>query len=138
MHLRLACPVALLLVACVGGSTGDLPLVAAPTTPLPTQTSAEVLVPVSPTTLDGAPGDTTVVQVRATRSDGTPVHAVTIYFQVQAGGGVVTPLSATTDGDGLVTTKWTFGGIPGVNLLNVVGGFVASPISFTASTAVAQ
>lgn len=125
-------------MACVGGSTGDLPLVAAPRTPLPTRPSAEVLVPVSPTALAGAPGDTTVVQVRATRGDGTPVHAVTIYFQVQAGGGAVQPLSATTDGDGLAATKWTFGGSPGVNLLNVVGGFVASSISFTASTAAAQ
>jgi hypothetical protein len=123
-----------LLVACVGGSGSDLPLVAAPTTPLPTQPGAAALTAVSPTTLTGEPGSTTLVQVRATRADGAPVNGVVVVFQVQAGGGSVQPASTTTAGEGIASVKWTFGTTPGVNLLGAVGGFVPSPLAFTAST----
>ena len=134
MRARPVCLLATLLVACVGGPTGDLPTVAAPVPPLPTLASAEQLTAVSPTTLTGAPGSTTTVQVRATKTDGTPVKAVFIVFQIQAGGGTVQPAGTTTNGDGLASATWTYGNDAGVNLLTAAGGVVTSPVAFTAST----
>jgi hypothetical protein len=96
---------------------------------------ADVLTPVTPTTLVGAPGSSTIVQVRATTAAGKPVNATTMAFQVQAGGGSVEPVVTTTVADGIASAKWTFGSAPGVNLLRVSGGAnAATPVSFTAST----
>jgi hypothetical protein len=125
---------ALALTACADDATSDLPLVAAPIVPpATTRPSAEVLTSVGPTTLVGAPGSSTVVQVQATKADGTPVRGVLIAFEVQLGGGSVEPAVAETADQGIASTRWTFGGGPGLNLMKATGGFVATPLSFTAS-----
>jgi hypothetical protein len=135
MRPAVAFAFALVVAACVGGPTNDLPTVAAPTTPLPTIPMADVLTPVTPTTLVGTPGSSTIVQVRATTAAGKPVNATTMAFQVQAGGGSVEPVVTTTVADGIASAKWTFGNAPGVNLLRVSGGAnAATPVNFTAST----
>jgi hypothetical protein len=129
---------ATVLAGCVGGPT-DLPLVAAPTMPIPPVTTAEVLTPVTPTTLSGTPGSSTIVQVRATTAAGKPVIAASVSFQVQTGGGSVEPVVTSTADEGIASAKWTFGKDPGLNLLRVSGGGAgATPVSFTASTAAAS
>ena len=135
MRLPSVCYAAILIAACGGDAAPNLPPVAAPTTPLPTLPSASNLTAVSPTSVSGTPGGNTVVQVRATRANGTGVYGVTVVFQIQAGGGALQPPMATTDGDGIASTTWTLGTVPGVNLLSATGGFTTSPVSFTASTA---
>jgi hypothetical protein len=127
-----------LLAGCGSGATADLPIVAAPTTPLPTLPSADALTAVGPTSLTGTPGSSSVVQVRATRANGSAVYGVIVVFQSQAGGGSIQPLSTTTDDEGIASTTWTFGSRAGVNLLMAVGGFTTSPVTFTASTASAS
>jgi hypothetical protein len=125
----------LLLAAC--DTAIDLPPVAGPVAPLPTQQGAEVLSPVGPTTFTGTPGSSVIVQVLATRANGTPVNATPIRFEVQSGGGSVDPIVTTTAGEGTASAKWTFGSAAGLNLLKVSGGAAAAaPLSFTASTSV--
>jgi hypothetical protein len=133
MRALILCSCAVVLIACVGGPTSDLPIVAGPTAPLPTRPSAELLTAVGPTTLTGVPGSSTVVQVKATTSSGTPVYGVMIAFQIQLGGGGVEPVVATTAGDGIASAKWTLGTGPGLNLLQAIGGFNTTPVSFAAS-----
>ena len=133
MRVRSVCAAGALLTACVGKNP-DLPGVAAPTSPLPTQPGANDLSPVGPTSFTGTPDGTATLRVRATRGNGSPVYGVTIVFAVQAGGGVVKPLVTTTDGDGIASAEWTLGHAPGVNLATATGGFSTSPVSFTAST----
>jgi hypothetical protein len=128
---------AMALSACADGTTSDLPLVAAPIVPpATTRPSAAVLTSVGPTTLVGAPGSSTLVQVQATKADGTRVHGVLIAFEVQVGGGSVEPAVAETADQGIATTRWTFGGGPGLNLMKATGGFVSTPLNFT-GTAIA-
>jgi hypothetical protein len=123
----------LLLAAC--DTPIDVPGVAGPLPPLPTQPGAEVLSPVGPTNFSGVPGGSVTVQVLATRTNGTPANAVPIRFEMQTGGGSVEPIVTTTAGEGLASAKWTFGGTAGLNLLKVSGGAAAAaPVSFTAST----
>jgi len=135
MRVAVVCSLSMVLAACVGGPTSDLPGVSAPTTPLPTVPMAAALSPVTPTTLVGTPGSSTIVQVLATTAGGTPVNAATLAFQVVAGGGSVEPVVSATAGGGIASATWTFGSAPGVNLLKVSGGAAgASPVNFTAST----
>ena len=115
----------------------DVAPVAAPVAPIPTQQSAEVLSAIGPTTFVGAPGGSVTVQVLATKTNGTPVNAVPIRFEVQTGGGSVQPVVSTTAGEGTASAIWTFGIAAGVNLLKVSGGAAAAaPLSFTATTIV--
>ena len=52
----------------------------------------------------------------ATDDYGNPVSGVTITFAVTGGGGVVAPLTVTTDANGVATvTSWTLGASPGAN-----------------------
>lgn len=127
------CVVAALLAACGGGEPTLAP-VAAPVTPPITQNGAYDLAALGPTTFTGQPNDTTTLRVRATHADGSPAHAVAVVFQVQAGGGSVQPIAASTDGEGVASAKWTFGPQAAVNLATATGGFAPSPVSFTAST----
>lgn len=133
MRVWSVCVAGVLLAACVGKDP-NLPGVAAPVAPLPTQPGASDLSPVGPTTFTGTPDGKAVLRVRATRGNGTGVYGVTIVFAVQAGGGVVKPLYTTTDGDGIAAAEWTLGHEPGVNLATATGGFSTSPVSFTVST----
>jgi hypothetical protein len=127
----------LLLAAC--DTAVDLPAVAGPVPPLPTQQAAEVLSPVGSTSLVGTPGGSVTIQVLATKANGTPVNGTPIRFEVQVGGGSVDPIVSTTAGEGTASAKWTFGSTAGVNLLKVSGGAAgAAPVSFTASTSVPQ
>jgi len=136
MRMRLAVAGALMAWpgACGGDAASDLPIAAAPTTPLPTLPMANDLSPVGPTTFVGAPGDTAILRVRATRTGGIPVIGVVVVFQVQAGGGAVKPFTTTTDYDGLASAQWTLGPAPAVNLATAAGGVATSPVSFSVST----
>lgn len=46
-------------------------------------------------------------------------------------GGTVNPATATTDGDGLASTRWTLGQTPGQNVLTVTAGSVSATITAT-------
>jgi hypothetical protein len=124
---------ALLLAAC-GGGESLLPGAIAPTTPPITQVGATDLEPIGPTTFSGQPKETTILRVRATRADGGPAHAVTIVFQVQAGGGAMQPIVTSTDEQGVASAEWTFGPKAAVNHATATGGFATAPVSFTVST----
>lgn len=134
MRVTLACALMASLGACGGDAASDLPLVAAPTTPLPTIPSANDLSPVGPTTFVGAPSDTAILRVRATRTGGIPVKGVIVVFQVQAGGGALKPFTTTTDDEGIASAQWTLGPAPAVNLATATGGFATTPVSYSVST----
>lgn len=133
MRTSSRCVLAALIAAC-GGGESSLPGVIAPVTPPITQAGAADLVPIGPTTFSGQPNDTTILRVRALRADGGPAYAVTIVFQVQAGGGAMQPIVTSTDGQGVASAKWTFGPKAAINLATATGGFAPPPVSFTAST----
>lgn len=133
MRMRITPLGAALLVACVGKEP-TLPGVVAPSNPPITQQSATELSAVGPTTFTGLPNDTTILRVRASRADGGPVYAVTVVFQVQAGGGAMKPIVTSTDEQGVASAKWTFGPAAAVNIATATGGFNTSPVSFTVST----
>jgi len=116
------------------GKDPDLPGVAAPTAPLPTQPGASDLSAVGPASFTGAPNSMVILRVRASRASGGPVYGVTIVFAVQAGGGAMKPLVTTTDSEGIASVEWTLGHVPGVNLASAAGGFTTSPVSFSVST----
>jgi hypothetical protein len=124
---------AILLAACVGKEP-TLPGVIAPTTPPITQQGAANLSAVGPTTFHALPNDTTILRVRATRADGGTVYAVTVVFQVQAGGGAMQPIITATDEQGIASARWKFGPKAAVNLASATGGFTTSPVNFTVST----
>ncbi|HEU4995389.1 MAG TPA: hypothetical protein VFT29_11250 [Gemmatimonadaceae bacterium] len=58
-----------------------------------------------------------VFQVQA--SDDVPVPSVAVVFDVQAGGGSVSPILATSDANGLVSTTFTLGTTAGANQMRV-------------------
>lgn len=124
---------AVLLAACVGKEP-TLPGVPAPVTPPITQQGAAMLSPVGPTTFNALPNDTTILRVRATRENGGPVYAVTVVFQVRAGGGAMQPIVTSTDEQGIASAKWKFGPKAAVNLASATGGFTTSAVNFTVST----
>ena len=53
------------------------------------------------------------LSVRVTGSDGLALEGVTVSWTVTSGGGSVSPATSVTDGNGVATTTWTLGPVPG-------------------------
>lgn len=53
--------------------------------------------------------------VKVSDQSGNPFSGATVAWSVATGGGSLSPLSATTDGNGLATTQWTLGQTAGPN-----------------------
>jgi hypothetical protein len=53
------------------------------------------------------------IVVKAVASDGVPVAGAVVLFSPAAGGGSVSPTSATTNASGIAQTTWTLGGFVG-------------------------
>ncbi|MBK9549892.1 MAG: Ig-like domain-containing protein [Gemmatimonadetes bacterium] len=68
----------------------------------------------------GTPADTIVV-IRVVDAEGNGVQGKSVTFLPAANAGSVTPASATTGADGMVSTTWTLGATPGVQQLTVRG-----------------
>ena len=85
----------------------------------------------------GKPSPTTLPQplvVKVTATDGLPVAGVTVSFAVTGGGGTVSPVSATTDANGLAQTSWTLGNTAGAQAISASSaGLAGSPVSFSAT-----
>jgi hypothetical protein len=75
--------------------------------------------------------------VRVTDAGSRPVGGTTVTWAVVAGGGSVTPTSATTDSSGAAITRWTLGTTPGANRVTAtVAGISVVAFEATATTAV--
>lgn len=70
--------------------------------------------------------------VRVVGASNVPMVGVQVGFQIAAGGGVITPQSATTNAAGEVTARWTMGPTAGTNALSVfVGSLPAQLVAAT-------
>jgi adhesin/invasin len=74
------------------------------------------------------------LQVRAADQFGNAVAGVSIAWQVNAGGGSVSPLASTTGVGGLATTTFTLGPAEGAQTAHgAAAGLGGSPVIFTAT-----
>ncbi len=73
--------------------------------------------------------------VRVVDAGGQPVQGATVTWAVMSGGGTVNPPTATSNGQGLVTTTWTLGTTLGENSARayLTRGYVLDSASFSAS-----
>jgi hypothetical protein len=74
------------------------------------------------------------VRVRVTDVFGFPIVGATVNFTVAAGGGSVSPTSATTNATGDATTRWTLGAAGTQQLTAGVTGLNPIPVSATIFT----
>ncbi len=72
------------------------------------------------------------VVLRVTAADAVPVEGVTVTFAVPTGGGSVTPATAISDVDGLVSFAWTLGAADGVQTATASFAGLATPLTLTA------
>jgi hypothetical protein len=88
--------------------------------------------------LPGAPVRDSL-KVRVTDANGTEVPNVAVAWSVLTGGGVVSPISSTTDADGLAATQLTLGPAEGEQSAQAeVTGLAGSPMVFTATASTAS
>ncbi len=72
--------------------------------------------------------------VKVTDANGNPVSGTTVTFAVTAGGGSVSPTSATTNSSGQATTALTLGSSAGTNTVTATSGtLTGSPVTFAAT-----
>ena len=74
-----------------------------------------------------------VIQVRVRSSDNQPLAGAQVTFSVTTGGGSVAPAAATTDANGIATTRWTLGKSAGAQVLTASAGTAATTIAATAT-----
>ena len=73
------------------------------------------------------------IEVRVFGSDNQPLPGVVVTFSA-ANGGSVDPATATTDGDGVASTRWTLGQTAGQNVLTATAtGGVSATVTATAT-----
>jgi adhesin/invasin len=70
------------------------------------------------------------IEVRVFGSDNQTLPGATVTFSA-GNGGSVDPATATTNGDGLASTRWTLGPTPGQNVLTATAGSVSATITAT-------
>src|SRR5687768_2904949 len=80
-------------------------------------------------------GDQVQLIVRARTPSQKNVAGKAVTFRVEAGGGTVTPATATTDSLGRATVTWTLGSAPGANTLAAAVDTASARVSITTSTA---
>lgn len=71
--------------------------------------------------------------VRVLDSQGGPIPGMTVTFAVVTGGGVVSPVSATTDANGEAATEWTLGLDEGTQTLRASAGSRDTEFNVTAT-----
>ena len=71
--------------------------------------------------------------VRVTDNYGNPIAGVTVFWQVRAGDGSVTPASIVTDIDGVALASWTLGSTGYNQLKAYINAFVFSYVYFVAT-----
>ncbi|MBI4544536.1 MAG: Ig-like domain-containing protein [Gemmatimonadetes bacterium] len=104
---------------------------AATGTPGPAATVAKLKGDGQSATVSAAVTDSLTVKV--TDAFGNSVSGVTVAWAVSAGGGAVSPTSATTDANGQAQTRWTLGTTIGANTATAtVSGLLAASFSATA------
>lgn len=106
---RCLLPALVLAAACNDPATAPLP--------------AELVLVQAPSSV-GAPGfalaDT--LKVRLADDAGLPRRGATVTWEVRTGGGSITPMSDSTDADGIAAAIWTLGSTPGPNEVRASGG----------------
>jgi hypothetical protein len=68
------------------------------------------------------------IQIRLVDGADAGKAGIPVHWSVSKGGGTVTPLSETTDADGIAAALWTLGPAPGINELQVSGGGLAASL----------
>lgn len=77
------------------------------------------------------------LRVKVTDAKGLPAEGVTVTWSVTAGGGAVSPSSASTNADGTAATTFTLGGQAGTQTVEAeASGLDGSPVVFTATAIV--
>jgi adhesin/invasin len=76
----------------------------------------------------------TTISAKVTDAGGNPVAGTTVTFAVTAGGGSVSPASATTNSSGIATSSFTMGNLVGTNTATASMSGVATPVTFTTIT----
>jgi len=117
--LRLLCLLALAAIVACGEPSAPIVLSISPVGSLP-QTIAGAAV-----------GDS--IRVRVTDASGNPAAGVAVAFSVTAGGGSVTPSTATTDAQGRAAARFITGTTVGANTATATIAN-ASPAKFTLTT----
>ena len=69
------------------------------------------------------------IEVRVLGTDQQPLAGASVTFTVTAGGGSVSDASATTNADGIASTKWTLGPLVGVNTLAAAASGITTTIN---------
>lgn len=95
--------------------------------------------PAEPTVLEivsalpatGTVGDQLSIVLRARTPSNKPVGGKAVTLRVEAGGGSVTPATATTDSLGRATVTWTLGQAPGTNSLMATADTASQRITIT-------
>lgn len=78
------------------------------------------------------------LSVRVTSTDGRPLQGVTVSWTVTAGGGSVSPGASVTDENGVATTNWTLGPVPGQQSVRAsIEGGGSTTFAATATAALA-
>jgi len=127
MRLRLACAVAVALVGAACGGGTDVPPAAAVARIAGDEQQGSINAPLS-----------MPLSVRVTASGGAPVEGVVVNWTVTAGGGSVAPATSVTDADGVASTTWTLGPIPGQQRVTAtVEGGPSTAFTAVATTALA-
>ena len=70
------------------------------------------------------------IEVRVFGSDNQTLPGAAVTFSA-SNGGSVDPATATTDGNGLASTRWTLGQTPGQNVLTATAGSVSATVTAT-------
>ena len=99
-----------------------------------------VNLPLPPSRVDAVPGAVLSggagqllpdpIEVRVFGSDNQTLPGAAVTFSA-SNGGSVDPATATTDGNGLASTRWTLGQTPGQNVLTATAGSVSATVTAT-------
>jgi hypothetical protein len=120
---RYSFPFALLaaffLLACGGDGSGPV--------------TAASMSAVGGTSLNGTVGQSVLVEVIVSGSNGKPFAGGVVSFSVTSGGGSASPSSANTDQSGKASTTWTLGTTSGTQGLSASSG--GASVQFTAQAA---
>ncbi len=89
---------------------------------------------VGPAAFTGAVGDLLAqdLLVRVSDAGGTPVANASVSFSVTSGGGSLSALSATSNVDGVASTRWTLGPAVGEQRVQATVAGVSSSVTFLA------
>ena len=71
---------------------------------------------------------TNSIVVRVVGPNNVPMEGITVAFQIIAGGGAISPVSAISSALGEVTVKWTLGAVAGSNLANIVASTASNAV----------